>query len=308
MDPSQCFSTAGGDGELMRESRNWNLKSKIWKLQSVIVGCALCVSLSSTALAQQRPLVTEDPETIGTGRILLEGGLSFESDQTFPANVIEGDVRRLGSFGVSVGISPSAEIQIDGGLVQRLDVTARPLLAPGVTLPFEIPDHTSGFEDVIVATKIRLAAESTSRPALGVRFGTKLPTAAPEKGIGLGTTDFFASFLLAKTVQSVRTVGNLGLIVLGNPETPRNPATTLGFGVSVARALTNEFEVVGELNGRLTPFEKIVPRGLESRGVFRLAGRYTYAMLRLDFGVLAGITKRDPSFGISAGATYVITR
>ncbi len=72
--------------------------------------------------------------------------------------------------------------------------------------------------------------------------------------------------------------------------------------------MTNAFEVVGEVNGRLTPFEKIVPAGLESRGVMRFAGRYTYAMLRLDFGVLAGITERDPSFGISAGATYVITR
>jgi hypothetical protein len=98
------------------------------------------------------------------------------------------------------------------------------------------------------------------------------------------------------------------LILLGNPVTGQDPATTLGFGLSIARALTNEFELVGELNGRLTPFEKIVPLGLESRGVLRFAGRYTYAMLRLDFGVLAGITDRDPSFGISAGATYVITR
>ena len=65
---------------------------------------------------------------------------------------------------------------------------------------------------------------------------------------------------------------------------------------------------MGEFNGRLTPFEKIVPAGLESRGVLRFAGRYTYAMLRLDFGLLAGITNRDPSFGISGGATYVITR
>jgi hypothetical protein len=79
-------------------------------------------------------------------------------------------------------------------------------------------------------------------------------------------------------------------------------------GLSVARALTNEFEVVGEFNGRLTPFDEIVPAGLESRGVLRFAGRYTYAMLRLDLGLVVGMTNRDPSFGISGGATYVITR
>ena len=103
-------------------------------------------------------------------------------------------------------------------------------------------------------------------------------------------------------------MGNVGLLVLGNPEDGRDAATALGFGISVARAVTNEFEVVGEVNGRLEPFDEVVPPGLESRGVLRLAGRYTYRMLRLDFGLLAGITKRDPSFGISAGATYVITR
>jgi hypothetical protein len=282
-------------------------QSKIWKVKSIIFTFAVCQIVSATAHAQQRPLVTEDPETIGSGRVLLEGGFSLDADQANPVNGVTGDITRVASFGVSVGLSPTAEVQIDGGLSQRLDVDERTtsplglsLLAPG--------DRASSMEDLIVATKIRLASEGPSRPAFGVRFGTKLPTASPDKGIGFGTTDFFASFLMAKTVQSVRTVGNVGLIVLGNPLAARDTATTLGFGVSVARAVTNAFEVVGELNGRLTPFEKIVPVGLESRGVLRLAGRYTYAMLRLDFGVLAGITKRDPSFGISAGATYVITR
>lgn len=283
-------------------------ESKIWKLKSVIF--ALCVALGSTAHAQQRPLVTEDPETIDSGRTLVEGGFSLDWDQTNPVHGIEGDIARLAIFGVSAGISPIAEVQIDGGLIQRIDVTGR--ITPHPPIPggasFEVGDRASSMDDLIIATKIRLVPEGASRPALGVRFGTKLPTASVDKGVGLGTTDFFATFLLAKTVQSVRTVGNVGMILLGNPVTGQDPATTLGFGLSVARALTNEFEVVGELNGRLTPFEKIVPLGLESRGVLRFAGRYTYAMLRLDFGVLAGITDRDPSFGISAGATYVITR
>ena len=269
----------------------------------------ICLSVSGTAYAQQRPLVTEDPETIGTGRVLLEGGFSLDSDQSNFANGLKGDIARLASFGVSVGIGPAAEVQIDGGLIQRLNVTERLPNAPLETITLFLPgDRASSMDDLIVATKVRLASESASRPAIGLRFGTKLPTAAPEKGIGLGTTDFFASFLVAKTVQSVRTVGNVGLIVLGNPEKAHDAATTLGFGLSVARALTNAFEVVGEVNGRLTPFEKIVPAGLESRGVMRFAGRYTYAMLRLDFGVLVGITNRDPRLGISAGATYVITR
>ena len=97
------------------------MNTRIWNLKSVIF--ALCVTVSGTAYAQQRPLVTEDPETIGAGRVLLEGGVSFDSDVTHPINGITGDVARLASFGVSVGAGPSAEVQIDGGIIQRLTVT-----------------------------------------------------------------------------------------------------------------------------------------------------------------------------------------
>ena len=177
--------------------------------------------MSATAHAQQRPLVTEDPETIGAGRVLLEGGFSLDSEQSNFVNGLKGDIARLASFGASIGIGATAEVQIDGGLFQRLTVTERLPNAPLETITLLLPgDRASSMEDLIVATKIRLVSETASRPALGIRFGTKLPTAAPDKGIGLGTTDFFASFLIAKTVQSVRTVGNVGLLVLSNPVTP----------------------------------------------------------------------------------------
>jgi hypothetical protein len=281
--------------------------SKIWNLKSIIF--VICVMLSGNVYAQQRPLVTEDPETIGTGRVLLEGGFSLDSEQSNFVNGLRGDISRFGSFGASIGVGTTAEIQIDGGIYQRLTVTERLPHAPLETITLLLPgDSASSMEDLIVATKVRLVSETPSRPALGIRFGTKLPTAAPDKGIGLGTTDFFASFLIAKTVRSVRTVGNAGLLVIGNPVTPGDTANALGYGVSIARALTNAFELVGEVNGRLASFEEIVPGSPSSRAVLRFAGRYTYAMLRLDFGILAGITNSDPNFGISAGATYVITR
>lgn len=265
-----------------------------------------CLVPPGAGYAQQRPLVTEDPETIGTHRVLLEGGIELDSDQSNAAYGVKGDITHIAIFGVSVGLSPNVEVQVDGGLIQRLTVTERTALSPLNALV--VGNSTSGVEDFLVATKIRFSSETETRPALGMRFGTKLPTADNAKGIGLGTTDFFASFLLAKTVQSVRTVGNVGLVVLGNPHDGQESATALAFGASVARAVTNAFELVGEVNGRLTPFGTDVPRGLESRGVLRIAGRYTYSMLRLDIGLVAGMTNRDPSFGISAGATYVISR
>jgi len=297
-----------GDNMMNAATSNiWNLKSTISNLKSIIF--VVCVLVAGTAHAQQRPLVTEDPETIGAGRVLLEGGFSLDSEQSNFVNGLKGDIARLATFGASIGIGATAEVQIDGGLYQRLTVTERLPNAPLETITLLLPgDRSSSMEDLIVATKIRLVSETPSRPALGLRFGTKLPIADPEKGMGLGTTDFFASFLVAKTVRSVRTVGNAGLLMLSNPVTPGDSVSALGYGVSIARAVTNAFELVGEVNGRLTSFEEIVPGGPDSRAVLRFAGRYTYAMLRLDFGILAGITNSDPNFGISAGATYVITR
>ena len=277
--------------------------------KSVAIVIVVSLFLASEASAQQRPLVTEDPETIGANRGLIEAGMELGFGMTNAAYGIEGDLARIGMFGVSIGVGPTAEVQIDGGLVQRLSVDRRITSAPLFnTVPVAAGESASGLEDLFVATKIRVGEETTTRPAVGVRFGAKVPIADAEKGVGFGTGDAFFSFLIAKTIQSVRTVGNVGMVYLGNPVDVQEPALALSLGISVARAVTERFEVVGEINGRLPPFEEFTPAGLESRGVFRLAGRYTYSMLRLDFGLLTGITSRDPSFGISAGATYVISR
>ena len=275
--------------------------------RSILSAVVVCVIVPAAARAQQRPLVTEDPETVGIHRVLVESGFEFDKDQLYSAYGVTGDTVHGPTFGVSVGISPSAEIQVDGGLFQRLTVTKIQPATLSHVLDFT-GDHTSTLEDFTVATKIRIGSETQTRPVFGVRFGTKLPTAKREHAMGLGTLDFFTSFLVAKTVQSVRTVGNLSFLVMGNPQGAQESVHGLGYGVSVARALTNELEIVGELNGRMDPWGDAIPAGLGSRSVVRLAGRYTYKLFRIDAGVLVGITSRDPSFGFMGGATYVITK
>ena len=42
-----------------------------------VTGLVLSLALAAPAAAQQRPLVTEDPETIGSGLILFEGGFDL---------------------------------------------------------------------------------------------------------------------------------------------------------------------------------------------------------------------------------------
>ena len=84
------------------------------------------------AAAQQRPLVTEDPETIGAGRVLLETGLDYGRGVEYPVSGLTGQLLRVPLIGVSVGISSIAELQFDGGLYNRLAITERDAGAAGV--------------------------------------------------------------------------------------------------------------------------------------------------------------------------------
>ena len=80
-------------------------------------------AVAAPASAQQRPLVTEDPEPIGAGRVLIEGGIDFAHDQQYPVSGLEGNLLRVPTIGVSIGISSIAELQIDGGFYDRLSIT-----------------------------------------------------------------------------------------------------------------------------------------------------------------------------------------
>ena len=65
------------------------------------------------AAAQQRPLVTEDPEVIGAGLVLLEGGFDYSYDVLFPASGLQGNLLRVPTLGLSFGD------QLDRGAADR---------------------------------------------------------------------------------------------------------------------------------------------------------------------------------------------
>ena len=266
------------------------------------------LSVSPRAMAQQRPLVTEDPEPIGAGRVLVEGGVDAAHNQEYPVSGLKGNLWRVPTVGISIGLSSIAELQIDGGLYDRLTITERRTAPLSNLLTIGAGDTvTHDVEDIVLATKIRLTAESASRPALGVRFATKLPNASNESGLGLDTTDFYMSLLGAKTVQSIRVVGNFGFGILADPTNGNRQNDVLTYGLSFARAVTQQAELVGELNGRISTRSGDPFPGTESRGLLKLGGRYTHASVRFDAGAYFGLTTIDPTVGFTAGFTYVFS-
>ena len=261
--------------------------------------------LHGVAHAQQRPLVTEDPETIGSGLVLVEGGVEQQRKVFYPLSGLTGDLFKAPTLGLSLGVGPVTEIQIDWTPYQRLTVTDREPAPLTAMLDFA-GDETTDVDDAIIGMKVRLVGEGTGYPAVGVRFATRLPNASNESGLGTDTMDFYVSALVGKTIESIRVVGNVGLGVLSDPLRGDQQNDVLTYGASVARALKQGFEVVGEINGRVSTHERDeIPVGTENRSIARFGARYTFRTVRVDGGLLFGLTSRDPNFGFTAGATWV---
>src|SRR3954471_2207982 len=276
----------------------------LMRVRLLSVACVLFAAASASA--QQRPLVTEDPEPIGAGRVLIEGGFDTAHDYQNTVSGLKGNLISVPTIGISIGLSSIAELQIDGGIYNSLSISSRNPNAPLASLLTFTGDSTHDISNAVLATKIRLLSETASRPAIGIRFATKLPNASNEQGIDLDTTDVSGSLLIAKTVQSIRVVGNLGAGILTNPTSGVGQNDVLLYGLSFARAVTQAAELVGELNGRASLRSEAFP-GTESRGTLKIGGRYTHGPVRLDAGVFVGLTTLDPTVGFTAGFTYVFS-
>jgi hypothetical protein len=269
---------------------------------AALLAACLC---AAPAVAQQRPLVTEDPETIGGGRVLVETGVETARDIYLPGSGLTGNLLKAPTLGVSIGLSSIAELQIDGALYQRLHIAGR----RDAPLRFKLNvdgDTTSDVEDLVIATKLKILGEHVRRPAIGLRLATKLPNASNETGLGLDTLDFSATVLVGKTRASTRYVGNVGLAILGDPIRGDRQFDVLVYGLSAAHALREGLEAVGEVHGQFQWAWDFPAPGAESRATFRGGIRYTRGAGRVDAGLLVGTTSRDPGFGLTVGYTHVL--
>jgi len=275
--------------------------TKMW-LRSVL--CGVLVASAVPAWAQSRPLATEDPETVGQGQMLVEAGLDYRHHVSYPASGLEGNLWRMGTFGLSIGVSSIAELQLDGGIRNRLRITDR-MDGPLSDMLAVNGDSTSDVEDLVIGAKVRFLTEGQSRPSMAFRFATKLPNAGNESGLGLDTTDFAAGFAIGKTIQSIRVVGNIGAAILGDPVRGDRQNDVVTYGISIARAVRNGVEVVAEVNGHANTRGGTPIAGTESRSMMRIGTRYTQGAVRLDTALLFGITDRDPTWGVTTGLTWV---
>jgi hypothetical protein len=259
-----------------------------------------------SAAAQQRPLDTQDPATLGTGQVLVEAGVGYARDVFYPLSGLKGTLWQVPVIGIDVGLGPIADFQITGGPYNRLSITER-RDAPLAGLVTVAGSTTHAVEDVTVGTKIRLVPEAPGRPAVGFRFSVRLPNAKHQSGLGQDTTDFSASLLAGKTFASLRIVANAGFTIMSEPLDAAKQNDVLTYGLSAARRIRPDTELVAEISGRWSTRNGLPPVGTETRGTATFGARYTRGATRWDAAALVGTTAIDPAFGLKIGVTYVFT-
>jgi len=96
------------------------------------------------------------------------------------------------------------------------------------------------------------------------------------------------------------------MAIMGDPVDGTQQNHLVTYGLSFARAIRTGAELVAEFNGRAdTGGDVPPPVGTDSRLLVRVGGRYTKGPVRMDAGLILGVTERDPSWGFTVGATWV---
>jgi hypothetical protein len=272
-------------------------------LLSLAAAMVFCLS-AQAVLAQQRPLVTEDVETVKPGSARLEFGFDFQQDKNFTLSGLNGDLTRFGVVSITFGLAPNVEFE-SGGVIQNFLSINRPYRPSAVPLRLsEATNSTHDAGDFYLATKIKLRHETKRLPSVGFRFGAELPNSNQSRGIGLNQINFFATTLFGKNFgKRLRVFGNLGLGILTAPIDRFTQNDVLLYGLAATYQYSDRVTLVGEVNGRYNTRGQ-APLGTESDGAARLGARIRAAGLMWDIAGIKGLHKDSSRSGISFGVTY----
>ncbi len=272
--------------------------------QVLLLAALAMLLISSSAVAQQRPLVTEDVEIVKPGSVRFEFGFDFSQDKNFTLSGLNGDLTRFGVVSATFGLAPNVEFET-GGVIQNFLSINHPYRASAVPLQLsQSTNSTHDAGDFYLATKIKLRPETKRLPGVGFRFGAELPNSNQSRGIGVNQINFFATTLVGKNFgKRVRVVGNLGLGILTAPIDRFTQNDVLLYGLGISYLYNDRLTLVGEVNGRYNTRSQ-APLGTESDGSARLGARIRAAGLIWDIAGIKGIHNNSAKSGISFGVSY----
>jgi len=275
-------------------------------LYLLMLAFVVLLTLLVSVQAQQRPLLTEDVDIIPPGTIRIEAGIDFMQGARYTVSGLNGDLTRVGVIGVSVGMGPNVEFQVEGVAQNFLSINSRGTSATPLNIATG-ENSTNDTGDFTLSAKFKLRNETKRGPSLGFRFGVQLPNSNQSKGIGINQTNAYGSILVGKKFGQdgrFNTFGNLGIAILTAPTQLFTQNDVLTYGVAGIFRINKRFSVAGEVNGRANTRPGDGPLGTESQAEARLGMQIRAAGLRFDFAGIKGLTSFSPNSGFTVGVTY----
>lgn len=273
-------------------------------------GIALFFALAASlaAVAQQRPLLTDDVDITPPGSLQIGVGVDFFQNAKFPLSGVNGDLTRVGDIRMRTGFSSNVELQIEGTLQNFLAINSRNPSAIPLTIS---GNSTNDFDDFTVSAKVKLRNETRLLPAVGLKFGFQMPNTDQARGIGTNQINVFSKILLQKKFGDVvdntpkfNAMGNIGLQIMTAPLERFTQNDVILYGLAGIYRVTDRINILGEVNGRANTRNGSVPLGTESVGQFRIGTQIKASGLRFDTAAAFGLTKYSPRTGVIFGVTY----
>jgi hypothetical protein len=264
------------------------------------------------APAQQRPLLTEDVDTIPAGSVRFSAGVDFIQDAKFPLSGLKGDLTRVGMVNLTIGLNTNVEFQVEGVLQNFLAINSAQNPSP---IPLSIPPGSNSANDTgdfIISTKIKIRNETKYVPAVGFKFGFQLPNTNQARGIGTNQVNAFGKLIVQKKFgrefsdkQHLANVfANVGIGIMPAPLQTFSQNDVLLYGVGGIIRVNKRFNFAGEVNGRANTRGGNAPLGTESISEIRLGTQIKASGLRFDTAAIIGLTRFSPRSGITFGVTY----
>lgn len=296
---------SGRGRRFTNERFNVNIDSVNRTFVTLFLILASCVA----AVAQQRPLITDDVDIVPTGTVEIGAGVDFLQNVKFPLSGLKGDLTRVGDIRIRQGFASNVEIQIEGTLQNFLAINSQTVPSP-IPLSFT-GNSTSDFDDISVSAKVKLLNETGNFPAIGFKFGFQLPNSNQTNGIGTNQINLFSKLLVQKKFGKragktplANIYGNIGLGIMNAPLLNFTQNDVLLYGLAGIFRLNDRINVVSEVNGRLSTRSGAAPLGTESIGQFRVGTQIKASGLRFDTAAIFGLTKFSPRTGVTFGVTY----
>ena len=176
---------------------------------------ALIASVTVPPSASQaqtlRPIYTETAKPLPSGEVQISLGTSYFRNRRFPHFTAPDFLHSQDLF-----TAPELEVRIGAGDWVEILLSYEFLYIDEEQRNGGRSDNYGG-GDAQIFTKVRFLRECDTLPAVGARFGVKLPNADRADRLGTDETDFELAILASKDFGFASAHLNLGLQILGNP-------------------------------------------------------------------------------------------